>query len=468
MLIKNGEMHPLDVNLWQNICNKVLAILDPDGKYKSINQGRTKNLAKTILCRYNRSKLNLLVDNTEYFDEKTKEAARRFEEELATIEVILRVNMRERPLAGDAAHLILGMGPCNKSGKILRCTGRKRVKKHIAYWTTDECIMPDADYEKYTIKIEHINYARMNKKSPITDKLPSEPESSTPAPIPKERSDEYYTKYEDVENELKDYKGHFRDAIIYCNCDDNKRSAFYWYFYTNFKALGLKKLITSCWYENPIIRDIKSVTELVDGVPVTKESILESGKFSSNELKETLNECDIVVSNPPFSQWGEFIELLDDYGKKFLFLGQLSSLNGNRAKNLFLSGNLWIGKTLRHKTPEFEVPSTAVDFDREENGKKYKKVDEVRWFTNLSFEPEYKSLELMEPYNPAINKKIDDYDAINVGIVKKIPNDYYGAMAVPLTYLDDHNENDFEILDILRNPSIEGEKKYTRIIIKRR
>lgn len=279
-------------------------------------------------------------------------------------------------------------------------------------------------------------------------------------------ADEYYTKYSDIEEELAHYKEHFRDKIIYCNCDDYRKSNFYKYFKNNFDALGLKKLITSCHYKRDLFdqqEDLGSITTC-NG---TEEFRLGSGDFRGQESIELLKHCDIVVTNPPFSIWKSFLDQLCEYDKKFLILGVISSISSTTATDMILDGKMWLGKK-RRSTTEFIVPSTTKKYDRIEDGIKYASIGNATWYTNLSYDVEYPTLNLECSYDPEKHKRYENYDAINVDKVKDIPNDYDGPMGVPVTYLFKHNPDHFKMLDVFNDDLlVDGKLKYIRIIIQR-
>lgn len=268
-------------------------------------------------------------------------------------------------------------------------------------------------------------------------------------------SDEYYTKLSTIDEELQHYSEEFRGKTIYCNCDDFRTSNFYKYFRDNFDALGLKKLIT-CAISG------KVTITTADGF---EEHTARSGDFRHLESRILLQESDIVVTNPPFSAFYDFIHQLREYGKKFLIIGSLGSIT--TAKEMFLRGELWPGRRIEPRI-EFEVPATAKKFDREENGKKFMKIV-ASWFTNISQRSNHPTLELTTEYDPAKHKRYDNYDAINVGKIKEIPKDYFGPMGVPVTFwAQHHNPNQFKVLDMSNGDLyLEGKSVYIRIIIQR-
>lgn len=270
-------------------------------------------------------------------------------------------------------------------------------------------------------------------------------------------SNEYFTKRSTIDEELQHHSEDFRGKTVYCNCDDHRRSNFYAYFKDNFDSLGLKKLITCC------IDGVVSITT-TDGF---EEYTIGDGDFRGEESIKLLEECDVVVTNPPFSLWGDFIRQLREYGKKFLILGSLQSITATSAKEMFLREELWPGRRIDPRI-EFEVPATAEKFDREENGEKYMSIV-ATWFTNLSQRPNHPTLDLTAEYDPTKHKRYDNYDAINVGKIKEIPKDYFEPMGVPVTYwAQHHNPNQFKVLDV--DPIdfyLEGKRVYIRIVIQR-
>lgn len=279
----------------------------------------------------------------------------------------------------------------------------------------------------------------------------------------KRKNDEFYTLYSDVVEELQHYKNHFAGKVVYCNCDDPTWSAFWRYFHLNFAELGLKKLI-STHYERtePTYKmeyDGGDDNNVEDGVKTQLEG---NGDFRNKECLDLLDECDIVVTNPPFSLFRDYVRTLMEHGKKFLIIG---NVNANAYKEFFpllKENKVWIG---------YSSPS---DFDTP-NGMAKKFGNLVRWYTNLGIQNRHDKLILRQRYydddgNPLPDAEeryphYDNYDAINVDRVVDIPADYKGVMGVPITFFDKHDRNQFRIVRIFDKAVINGKIKYKRIII---
>ena len=312
------------------------------------------------------------------------------------------------------------------------------------------------------------------------------------------KKDEFYTQLHDIEKELRFYKNHFKDKVVYCNCDDPRVSNFFKYFYLNFEYLGLKKLITTC-YKNQDI-DLFSENEVEEAVWIeySGEGNIENfdnikvnelkgdGDFRSKECIELLEEADIVVTNPPFSLFREYVAQLMEYNKSFLIIGNQNAITYKEIFSLIKKNMLWLGNNVGDM--EFEVPehyeARATRYREDERGRKYRSMGNICWFTNLDIEKRHQDLILYKKYTEEIYDTFDNYDAINVDKVADIPCDYYENMGVPITFLDKYNPSQFEIIDglnrysILEGPTektrgkymteINGKPKYVRIVIKRR
>lgn len=293
------------------------------------------------------------------------------------------------------------------------------------------------------------------------------------------KKDEFYTQLADIEKELRHYKEHFKDKTVFCNCDDPRISNFFHYFSFNFENLGLKKLITTC-YKNQdanLFSTHESERAIFleyngdkngDRVPNPEEigiKYLEGdGDFRSKESIELLKQADIVVTNPPFSLFREYVAQLIEYDKKFVILGNVNAVTYKEIFKLIKENKIWIGPSIHSGDREFGVPEEypleAAGYRIDETGKKYIRVKGVRWFTNLDFEERHEDLILHKKYNPEEFPKYDNYDAINVNVTKDIPCDYDGAMGVPITFLDKYNPEQFEIIGMSAsagyNPEIVG------------
>ena len=282
------------------------------------------------------------------------------------------------------------------------------------------------------------------------------------------KNDEFYTRLEDIEKELGHYTEHFKGKVVYCNCDDANRSNFFKYFSTNFQKLGLKKLITS----GLKIDGTKDRTDGTGIVAIQKGDDIDiydgNGDFRSEECIEFLKEADIVVTNPPFSLFREYVAQLMQYGKKFLIIGNGNAVTYKEIFPYIKDNKIWIGasKGIGGKF-SFIVPN---DYDNkfvyEENGLRLGQVNTACWFTNLEHKKRNEELILYKHYNPTEYPKYDNYDAIEVSKVAEIPMDYEGIMGVPISFLDKYCPNQFRIVGLDR-PSINGKIMYRRILIQK-
>ena len=278
------------------------------------------------------------------------------------------------------------------------------------------------------------------------------------------KKDEFYTQLSDIENELKHYKTHFKDKIVYCNCDDPRVSNFFQYFSYNFEALGLKKLITTCYKnqdaelfsqnesEQAIYLEYegdKNGNHVPDIEEIGIKSLSGDGDFRSAECIELLKQADIVVTNPPFSLFREYVAQLIKYEKKFIIIGNLNAVTYKDIFKLVKENKLWFGKSIHSGDREFRVPNdyplNAAGSRTDDDGNKYIRVKGVRWYTNLDYLERHEDLLLFKEYTPEEYPTYDNYDAINVDVTKHIPKDYKGAMGVPITFLDKYNPDQFEI-----------------------
>ncbi|MBE6550402.1 MAG: modification methylase [Ruminococcaceae bacterium] len=325
----------------------------------------------------------------------------------------------------------------------------------------------------------------------------------------KAKNDEFYTQLSDIEAELKHYKKHFLGKNVLCNCDDPYESNFFKYFAMNFNYLGLKKLIATCYDSSPIVGEQLSlfpdkrpymiqITEVIDengdgAIDLTdveyllknrKNSTrrLKDGDFRSDECIEALKEADIVVTNPPFSLFREYVAQLIEYGKKFLIIGNKNAITYKEIFPLLKENKMWLGYRNINADMWFIVPKD-YKYEKIVEGKKVKHIMGC-WFTNLDHKKRHEKIELYKKYNPEEYPKYDNYDAINVDKTADIPEDYYEKMGVPITFLDKYNPEQFEIIDgigrysILDNENtkkagkylsmIDGKAKFFRIVIKRR
>ena len=264
------------------------------------------------------------------------------------------------------------------------------------------------------------------------------------------KNDEFYTRLEDIEKELKHYTEHFKGKVVYCNCDDANRSNFFKYFSTNFQKLGLKKLITSGLKDNGtgvVAIQKGNDIDIYDG----------NGDFRSEECIEFLKEADIVVTNPPFSLFREYVAQLMQYGKKFLIIGSMNAITYKEIFPLIKENKVWMGATcFNGGATHFIAPIELYDAEKMsnpknayfENGKFMWRVNGVRWFTNLEHSKRNEELILYKHYNPTEYPKYDNTDAIEVGKVAEIPMDYEGEKIVTEEELNKLKEQGF-IIEII-------------------
>jgi hypothetical protein len=307
------------------------------------------------------------------------------------------------------------------------------------------------------------------------------------------KQDEFYTQLSDIEKELSHYKEHFKRKVVFCNCDDPRISNFFVYFSQNFKKLGLKKLITTC-YKNQdadLFSQNKSEKAIYleytgvkngDKIPSPEEIGIEhlkrDGDFRSPECIGLLKQSDIVVTNPPFSLFREYVAQLVEYDKKFVIIGSQNAITYKEIFKLIKDNKIWLGPSIHSGDREFGVPDyyplTAAGYRIGNDGRKYIRVKGVRWFTNLDYEERHEDLILSKKYNAKEYPKYDNYNAINVDKTKDIPEDYKGCMGVPITFLDKYNPKQFEILGNEYDLNIEkgrgyinGKRMYGRIFIRK-
>jgi len=294
------------------------------------------------------------------------------------------------------------------------------------------------------------------------------------------KQDEFYTQLPDIERELRHYKKHFKDKVVYCNCDDPRISNFFHYFSFNFEKLGLKKLITTCYKNNQIDLFSQNNSERAiyleyegdkngNNVPDLEEiGITElegDGDFRSAESIELLKQADIVVTNPPFSLFRDYVAQLIEHDKQFIIIGSQNAATYKEIFDLIKDNKIWLGHGFNAGNAYFETPH-AKEFAKgvynEETG--LVKFRNVAWFTNLDISKRHEELILYKSYDAANYPKYDNYDAIEVSKVKEIPADYDGAMGVPITFLNVYNPGQFEILGITDRDNNSGlkTKEYTK------
>src|SRR3989344_1607434 len=309
------------------------------------------------------------------------------------------------------------------------------------------------------------------------------------------KNDDFYTQLTDIEKELGHYKEHFKDKIIFCNCDDPEYSNFWNYFSLNFEFLGIKKLIATHFetkkpsYKLEIVRDINKDGK-INKLDTIKTKLKQNGDFRSNECIEILKEADLVVTNPPFSLFREYVAQLIEYNKKFLIIGNQNALTNKDIFELIKKNKVWLGidngGTKWFKVPKhYDIPTESRK--KIENGVKFFSMGTIVWITNLDNKKRHEEIILYKKYNPKDYPNYKNYKAINVDKVSDIPHDYKGVMGVPLTFLDKYNPKQFEIIgqthsgdkspevEALRKDKehkhrgiVEGEdrEKYVRILIK--
>lgn len=318
----------------------------------------------------------------------------------------------------------------------------------------------------------------------------------------KAKKDEFYTQLTDIEKEMRYYRKHFKDKTVLCNCDDPFESNFFKYFVLNFNRLGLKKLIATCYFSSPIIgqqlqyhfnqdgqmtfsfgddtsddykakRPYKAIVTSVydttgdggvDMVDVAKlfmsgENELSEldgdGDFRSQECLELLDESDIVVTNPPFSLFREYIATLMQHEKKFIIIGNVNAITYKEVFPLIMQNKIWIGASIHSGDRAFYVPDdyplNAAGCGVDQDGRRFIRVKGVRWYTNLDFKQRHEDLILVRKYTPDVYLNYDNYDGINVDSTADIPCDYSGMMGVPITFLDKYNPDQFEILGVTQS-----------------
>ena len=337
------------------------------------------------------------------------------------------------------------------------------------------------------------------------------------------KNDEFYTQYSDIQKEIEAYLEYnsnaFRGKVVYCNCDDPFESNFFRYFVLNFNKIGLKQLITTSYKPSPVantqlglfgddktlakakgrpkitankfiineVRDIDgdgefNLKDVAKQLKANKHNewtpLKGDGDFRSDESKNLLKQSDIVVTNPPFSLFREYIKQLVDNDKKFLIIGNMNAITYKEVFPLLKENRVWLGNNYKVNAGAmfFEIPEKIANLEQvreiktNESGKKVyiTRVQGVRWFTNLDHGRRHQPLQLMteaEVIKFTTKKpfeKYDNYDAIEVSLVKNIPSDYKGVMGVPVSFLDSHNPDQFEILGSNRGVDQDPNKIYGR------
>jgi len=303
----------------------------------------------------------------------------------------------------------------------------------------------------------------------------------------KEKKDEFYTQLADINAELRHYTNHFAGKVVLCNCDDPYESNFFKYFAANFNALKLKRLVATCYAGSQVAGrqlelfasdqetteekkriphkivinevtdvngdgriDLSDVEWLIKNDKNVLTKLEGDGDFRSAECIALLKEADIVVTNPPFSLFREYVAQLIQYGKKFLVIGNLNAMHYKEIFPLFKENEMWLGASIHSGDRKFTVPENypldAAACGIDESGQRFIRVKGVRWFTNLDYKKRHEEFVSVRKYNPADYPKYENYDAIEVSKTADIPEDWYGLMGVPDTFLDKHNPDQFEII----------------------
>lgn len=286
------------------------------------------------------------------------------------------------------------------------------------------------------------------------------------------KKDEFYTQLIDIEKEVVHYTKHFRGKVVYCNCDDPKYSNFWKFFYEHFEELGLKELNATYFGEDARFYNY-------DGKEITITQLKENGDFRSNECIQVLKQSDIVVTNPPFSLFREYISQLDKYDKDFLVISNINAITYKEVFPLIQSNKAWLGVCFGRGISGFIVPESYELYGTEtkvdENGKRIISPNNCMWLTSLDNEKRHQPIELVKQYegNEKSYPFYDNYRGINVNKTQDIPMDYMGAMGVPITFLNKYDPEQFEIIkfrkgDDDKDLKINGKAPYFRILIKRK
>ena len=255
----------------------------------------------------------------------------------------------------------------------------------------------------------------------------------------KAKSDEFYTQLSDIENEMKYYKDFFKGKVVYCNCDDARESNFFKFFSKKFHDYGLKKLITTGYKEDGkgvvlVYEGDKNGNNRVDDEEIITTELQGNGDFRSEECIEFLKEADVVVTNPPFSLFREYVAQLMEYGKKFLIIGSMNAITYKECFSYIKKNELWLGMNW---IKDFIQPNGEI-----------KKFGNICWYTNIEHNRRNTPLDLYKRYSNEYYLKYDNFDAIEVSKVAEIPMDYEGVMGVPITFLDKYCPTQFEIIGL--------------------
>lgn len=294
-----------------------------------------------------------------------------------------------------------------------------------------------------------------------------------------QKLDEFYTQINDIERECNQYRDQFRGKVVFLNCDDPAESHFFIYFAKNFTRLGLKKLIATHFERTKPSYKIELTGDMNDDGQIDESDrvetpLIQNGDFRSPECVEILKEADIIVTNPPFSLFRDYIAQLMEYDKKFLVIGPKNAITYKEIFTLIKQNKLWLGYGFKGGNAYFKTPYAkefASGVYDEKTG--LVKFRNVAWFTNLDTTKRHEEILLYATYDPEKYPKYDNYDAIEVSKIAHIPKDYYGAMGVPITFLENYNPDQFEIIkfrkgDDEKDLTINGKSPYFRILIRRR
>ena len=308
------------------------------------------------------------------------------------------------------------------------------------------------------------------------------------------KKDEFYTQLSDIESELKHYEKHFKDKVVFCNCDDPRNSNFFNYFAYNFEKLGLKKLITTCYknQETDLFADQatekavfleyygdKNGNKIPDAEEIGIIPLKGDGDFRSKESIDLLKQADIVVTNPPFSLFREYVDQLVKYDKKFLIIGNINAITYKEIFKLIKENKAWLGINMGRGISGFIVPDHYELYGTETSidsfGNRIISPNNCLWLTNLDTFKRHEDIVLTKKYygNEIEYPYFDNYDAINVNKTQDIPMDFAGVMGVPITFLHKYNPEQFELIKFRKGNdekdlSINGKCPYFRILIKNR
>ena len=303
------------------------------------------------------------------------------------------------------------------------------------------------------------------------------------------KNDEFYTQRRDIENELHHYADHFRGKVVYCNCDDPESSEFWRFFMRNFEPWGITKLLSTHYDpENESYGMVYEGGNEKHDYSGNRFPLTQHGDFRSEECIALLKEADIVVTNPPFSLFREYVAQLMEHEKKFLIIGNLNAITYKEFFPLLKNNEVWTGATCFNGGATYFVGDISLYDEKKmsnpknayvKDGKFYWRVNGVRWYTNLDHKKRHQSLDLRgNYYDPELYPKYDNYDAIEVSKVANIPCDYNGVIGVPISFMDKYCPEQFEIVGQMANnhvdncnlgyPFVGGKRKYARILIRRK